>query len=67
MLEDEYIKQEGEEQRELESLLRDVDPQTLKGLRESEQSQTQTAGEEVDSARILDVLKRDLGAEWVAE
>jgi ribosomal protein S21 len=64
MLEQDYIKQEGEEQRELETLLRDVDPQTLKGLREGEQSQTQTAGEEVDSARILDVLKRDLGAEW---
>jgi hypothetical protein len=71
MLEAEYLKQEAQEQRELETLLKDVDPQTLKGLQSGEasttQTQTQAPTDEVDSARILDVLKRDLGAEWVAE
>jgi hypothetical protein len=69
MLEAEYLKQEAQEQRELETLLKDVDPQTLRGLQSGEASttQTQAPADEVDSARILDVLKRDLGAEWVAE
>jgi hypothetical protein len=69
VLEAEYLKQEAQEQRELETLLKDVDPQTLKGLHAGEPSavSAQAPGDEVDSARILDVLKRDLGAEWVAE
>ena len=69
MLEADYLKQEAHEDRELETLLKDVDPQTLKGLHASEPSTSsaQAPGDEVDSARILDVLKRDLGAEWVAE
>lgn len=40
--------------------MKDVDPEILKRLRDEESGEGK--GEEVDSKRILDVLKRDLGA-----
>ncbi|KAJ4367299.1 Box C/D snoRNA accumulation [Neocucurbitaria cava] len=63
MLEEEYAKQEGEEQREFDELLRELDPEILKRLR-AERGMDEGEGEreeEVDSKKILDVLKQDLG------
>ncbi|KAJ4354415.1 Box C/D snoRNA accumulation [Didymosphaeria variabile] len=61
MLEAEYLQQEGEEQKELEDLLKHVSPETLRALKE-EHSGDNNAGEQIDSDRILDVLKQDMGA-----
>jgi len=61
MLEDEYIKQEGEEQKELDQLLQDLDPETLKRLKAEGTERDTTREEEVDGKMILDVLKQDLG------
>lgn len=59
MLDEEYRKEEGEQQREFEELMRDVDPEILRRLKDDG---TKSRGdEEVDSKRILDVLKQDLG------
>ncbi len=63
MLEDDYLKQEGEEQEEFDKLMRDLDPQILKRLKEDRSQGDEEKEEEVDSERILDVLKRDLGTE----
>ena len=62
MLEEEYIRQEGEEQQEFDELLRELDPEILKRLKEERPQDERTREEEVDSKKILDVLKRDLGA-----
>lgn len=62
ILEDEYVKQEGEEQRELDELLRDLDPEILRRLKEDGERGEERREEEVDSKKILDVLKQDLGA-----
>lgn len=59
MLDEEYRKEEGEQQREFEELMREVDPEILKRLKDD--GSNSKAGEEVDSRRILDVLKQDLG------
>ncbi|KAF2632243.1 hypothetical protein BU25DRAFT_445340 [Macroventuria anomochaeta] len=59
MLDDDYRKEEGEQQREFEELMKDVDPEILRRLRNDGTSKN--ADEEVDSKRILDVLKQDLG------
>lgn len=63
MLEEEYVKQEGEEQREFDELLRELDPEILKRLREERgmDEGEEEREEEVDSKKILDVLKQDLG------
>jgi succinate dehydrogenase flavin-adding protein (antitoxin of CptAB toxin-antitoxin module) len=61
MLEEEYVKQEGEEQKEFDDLMKELDPEILRRLREGEGEQRDRGGEEVDSSRILDVLKQDLG------
>jgi succinate dehydrogenase flavin-adding protein (antitoxin of CptAB toxin-antitoxin module) len=61
MLEEEYVKQEGEEQKEFDDLMKELDPDMLRRLREGEGEQRDRGGEEVDSSRILDVLKQDLG------
>ncbi|KAF2447829.1 hypothetical protein P171DRAFT_429430 [Karstenula rhodostoma CBS 690.94] len=61
MLEAEYLQQEGEEQREFDDLLKQVGPETLRALKE-EQGHDDMAGEPIDSDRILDVLKQDIGA-----
>jgi hypothetical protein len=60
ILEEEYLKQEREEQRELEEVLKDVGPEALQAL-DSKRGAGDPAEEEVDSKRILDVLKQDLG------
>lgn len=58
-LDEDYRREEGEQQREFEELMRDVDPEILRRLKNDG---TKSKGdEEVDSKRILDVLKRDLG------
>jgi hypothetical protein len=61
MYEAEYIKQEGEEHKEFEDLLKHASPETLRALR-NEQEDDKT-GEELDSRKILDVLKQDIGVE----
>jgi hypothetical protein len=59
MLDEEYRKEEGEQQKEFEELMREVDPEILRRLKDDG---TRSRGdEEVDSKRILDVLKQDLG------
>lgn len=59
MLEEDYVRQEQEEQREFDDMMRKVNPSALRAIRG--QPPRETSDEEVDSARILDVLKRDLG------
>lgn len=59
MLEDEYVRQEEEERKELEEAMRKVSPEELRAMREAEAGDG--ADGEVDSQRILDVLKQDLG------
>jgi hypothetical protein len=59
MLDEDYRKEEGEQQREFEELMKDVDPEILKRLKDDGTSNT--ADEEVDSKKILDVLRQDLG------
>lgn len=61
MLENEYIEQEGEEQKEFDQLLKELDPEILKRLKEDGPVRDTAREEEVDSKRILDVLKQDLG------
>jgi hypothetical protein len=60
MLDEEYRKEEGEQQREFEEIMKDVDPEILKRLKND--GTNSRADEEVDSRKILDVLKQDLGA-----
>ncbi|KAF3000160.1 hypothetical protein E8E13_005767 [Curvularia kusanoi] len=60
VLDEQYRQEEGEQQREFEELMRDVDPEILKRLKEDETGSSKR-GEEVDSKKILDVLKQDLG------
>lgn len=59
MIDEDYRKEEGEQQREFEELMKDVDPDVLKRLRDD--GSRSKADEEVDSKKILDVLKQDLG------
>ncbi|KAI4625341.1 uncharacterized protein J4E87_005188 [Alternaria ethzedia] len=66
MLEEEYAKLEGEQQREFDEMMQELDPEILKRLKEGEgrmpgDSSGGGGDEEVDSKRILDVLKQDLG------
>lgn len=59
MLDEDYRREEGEQQREFEELMRDVDPEILRRIKDDG---TKSKGdEEVDSKRILDVLRQDLG------
>lgn len=60
MLDEDYRKEEGEQQREFEELMKDVDPGILSRLKDD--SLDSKVAEEVDSKRILDVLKQDLGS-----
>jgi hypothetical protein len=64
MMEEEYLKQEGEEQKEFNELISELDPEILKRLKDDEQRSAPGRGkdEEVDSKEILDVLKKDFGA-----
>jgi hypothetical protein len=68
MLEEEYAQLEGEQQKEFDELMGELDPEILKRLKEGEDgvSRNGVGGggggeEEVDSKKILDVLKQDLG------
>jgi hypothetical protein len=61
MLEEEYIKQEGEEQKEFDELIQDLDPEILRRLRDHGSTRDGAREEEVDAKKILDVLKQDLG------
>jgi hypothetical protein len=63
MLEQDYLKQEGEDQKEFDELISELDPEILKRLKEDgQQSGPRRKEEEVDSKDILDVLKKDFGA-----
>lgn len=59
MLDEDYRKEEGEQQREFEEMMREVDPEILRRLKNDGAGSKDD--EEVDSKRILDVLKQDLG------
>lgn len=59
MLDEQYRQEEGEQQKEFDELMKDVDPQILKRLKDDRTNSN--IEEEVDSKRILDVLKQDLG------
>jgi hypothetical protein len=61
MLEEDYLKQEGEEQKEFNDLLNELDPEILKRLKSDGQGSA-AKEEEVDSKEILDVLKKDFGS-----
>jgi hypothetical protein len=62
-LEAAYLEQEKQEQQELEEALKSVQPGTLPGPHdEGTGQQGESGADEFDSKRILDVLKRDLGA-----
>ena len=66
MLQDEYAELEGEQQKEFDELMGELDPEILKRLKEGDEgaSRDGVAGvgeDEVDSKKILDVLKQDLG------
>lgn len=64
MLEQEYMKLEGEQQKEFDELMGELDPEILKRLKEGENGVSRNGDggeEEVDSKKILDVLKQDLG------
>jgi hypothetical protein len=60
ILDEQYRQEEGEQQKEYEELMRDVDPEILKRLKEDETGSSKRE-EEVDGKKILDVLKQDLG------
>lgn len=65
MLEEEYAELEGEQQKEFDELMGELDPEILKRLKEGEDGMPKNgignSDEEVDSKKILDVLKQDLG------
>lgn len=61
MLEAEYLQQEGEEQKEFEELLKHVSPETLRALKEDQDTKDNNASEALDGNKILDVLKQDIG------
>jgi hypothetical protein len=61
ILEEDYQRQEGEEQKEFDDLIRDLDPEILRRLRDDgAHNGARSAKEEVDSKAILDVLKKDI-------
>lgn len=64
MLEEDYLKQEGEEQREFDEVIKELDPEILRRLRHDDRRHDgTTAAEVVDDKALLDVLKKDFGAE----
>ncbi|KAF2189472.1 hypothetical protein K469DRAFT_658334 [Zopfia rhizophila CBS 207.26] len=58
MLESEYLVQEREDRKELDQLLRTIDPKEPKYLKVEKEDEN--AAEEVDSQNILEMLERDL-------
>lgn len=63
MLEEDYLKQESEEQKEFNELISELDPKILKRLTEDGRQHGSSMGKEerVDDKEILDVLKKDFG------
>jgi hypothetical protein len=64
MLEEEYAMLEGEQQKEFDEMMKDLDPDILRRLKEDDgnaQMDDRGGDEDVDSKKILDVLKQDLG------
>lgn len=60
VLEEAYLKQEDEEQKEFDELLMTARPETLRALKQ--EAGDDNASGEIDSSKILDVLKQDIGA-----
>ncbi|KAL6706773.1 Box C/D snoRNA accumulation [Coniothyrium glycines] len=63
MLEEEYSRQQGQEQEEFNDLIKELDPEILKRLKDDDATRYDGREVEVDSKKILDVLKQDLGGE----
>lgn len=65
MMEEEYLKQESDEQKEFNDLIKELDPEILRRLQEDGTSREQenTKEPQVDDKAILDVLKKDFGAQ----
>ena len=63
MLEAEYALLEGEQQKEFDEMMKELDPEILRRLKEGDGNvqMHDRADEDVDSKKILDVLKQDLG------
>lgn len=63
MLEEDYLKQESEEQKEFDDLIKELDPEVRRRLNEREGTREQRHAREpaVDDKAILDVLKKDFG------
>lgn len=62
MLEEEYMEEEGEEQKEFEDLLKHAHPEILRALQgDNGDDGDEKAGDQLDSKKILDVLNQDLG------
>jgi succinate dehydrogenase flavin-adding protein (antitoxin of CptAB toxin-antitoxin module) len=64
MLEEEYAMLEGEQQKEFDEMMKNLDPEILRRLKEGGGTARMEDGagdEDVDSKKILDVLKQDLG------
>lgn len=60
VLEEEYLKQERQEQKEFEDLIKTVKPEALRKL--SAEDPDGRGSDEIDGNKILDVLKQDIGA-----
>lgn len=63
MLEEKYLKQEGEEHKEFNELIADLDPEILRRLKDDAQQSTHQPPKEerLDDKEILDVLEKDFG------
>ncbi|KAG9186546.1 hypothetical protein G6011_09654 [Alternaria panax] len=63
MLEEEYVMLEGEQQKEFDKMMKELDPEILRRLKEGDGNahMDDRGDEDVDSKKILDVLKQDLG------
>jgi hypothetical protein len=60
VLEEKYLREQGQDQKELEQLLKEVDPSILQAMK-MEGGDDEATNEEFDSTKLLDVLKQDLG------
>lgn len=60
ILEEEYVKKEAEDEKELAEFMKDVKSEAVPATKK--EGGHDKASEELDSKRILDVLKQDLGA-----
>jgi hypothetical protein len=60
VLEEKYLREQGQDQKELEQLLKEVDPSILQAMK-MEGGDDEATNEEFDSTKLLDVLKQNLG------